>query len=145
MKQNLPVTQVERSFPDNIPLVSTTDLKGKITFVNDAFVQISGFTREELMGMDHNMVRHPDVPPPVFADMWRTLQSNKPWMGVIKNRCKNGDYYWVNAFVTPILDNGQVIGYQSVRSKPNLNLVERTKGIYERVSRGVLPVLAYWP
>lgn len=136
MKQNLPVTQVERSFPDNIPLVSTTDLKGKITFVNDAFVQISGFTREELMGMDHNMVRHPDVPSPVFADMWRTLQSNKPWMGVIKNRCKNGDYYWVNAFVTPILDNGQVIGYQSVRSKPNLNLVERTKGIYERVSRG---------
>ncbi|MDX1399230.1 MAG: PAS domain-containing protein, partial [Oceanospirillum sp.] len=136
MKQNLPVTQVEKSFPDDLPLVSTTDLKGQITFVNDAFVEISGFTREELMGKAHNMVRHPDVPPPVFADMWQTLQKNKPWMGVVKNRCKNGDHYWVNAFVTPIFDNGQVIGYQSVRSKPKQSLVKRTEEIYERVAKG---------
>jgi len=136
MKQNLPVTQVEKRFPDDLPLVSTTDLKGQITFVNDAFVDISGFTREELMGRPHNMVRHPDVPPAVFADMWATLQKNKPWMGVVKNRCKNGDHYWVNAFVTPIFDNGQVIGYQSVRSKPRQNLVKRTETIYERVAKG---------
>lgn len=136
MKQNLPVTQVEKTFPDNVPLVSTTDLKGQITFVNDAFVEVSGFTRDELMGKAHNMVRHPDVPSPVFADMWSTLKKGKPWMGVVKNRCKNGDHYWVNAFVTPILDNGQVIGYQSVRSKPEHKLVSRTVGIYQRVNRG---------
>ncbi len=136
MKQNLPVTQVEKSFPDDLPLISTTDLKGQITFVNDAFVEVSGFTREELVGRPHNMVRHPDVPPVIFADMWATLKKNKPWMGVVKNRCKNGHHYWVNAFVTPIFDNGQVIGYQSVRSKPKQSLVKRTEEIYECVAKG---------
>ncbi|MAC46851.1 MAG: chemotaxis protein [Oceanospirillum sp.] len=136
MKKNLPVTQVERSYPDNVPLVSTTNLKGQITFVNDAFVDVSGFTREELMGQPHNMVRHPDVPPPVFADMWKTLQEDKPWMGIVKNRCSNGDHYWVNAFVTPILESGQVIGYQSVRSKPKANQVRRAEEIYQRVNSG---------
>ncbi|WP_417597561.1 methyl-accepting chemotaxis protein [Oceanospirillum sp.] len=136
MKQNLPVTQVEKSFPDDLPLISTTDLKGQITFVNDAFVEISGFTREELMGRPHNMVRHPDVPSAVFADMWATLQKNKPWMGIVKNRCKNGDHYWVNAFVTPIFDDGQVTGYQSVRSKPKQKMVKRAEDIYARVAKG---------
>ena len=136
MKTNLPVTQVEKNFADDLPLVSTTDLKGQITFVNDAFVEVSGFTRDELIGNAHNMVRHPDVPPAVFQDMWSTLKKNKPWMGVVKNRCKNGDHYWVNAFVTPILDNGQVVGYQSVRSKPHLGLVKRTEAIYQRVAKG---------
>ncbi len=136
MKKNLPVTQVDRSFPDDVPLVSTTDLKGQITFVNDAFVEVSGFTREELMGKPHNLVRHPDVPSPVFADMWQTLQKGKPWMGIVKNRCKNGDHYWVNAFVTPILENSQVVGYQSVRSKPKQNQVRRAESIYERVNKG---------
>ena len=136
MKKNLPVTQVDRTFPEDVPLVSTTDLKGQITFVNDAFVEISGFTREELMGKSHNIVRHPDVPPPVFADMWKTLQQGKPWMGIVKNRCKNGDHYWVNAFVTPILENGQVVGYQSVRAKPKASQVGRAEEIYNRVNSG---------
>lgn len=136
MKKNLPVTQTEKTFPDNVPLISTTDLKGQITFVNDAFVEVSGFTRDELMGKAHNLVRHPDVPPAVFEDMWRILKQGKPWMGVVKNRCKNGDHYWVNAFVTPIFEQGQMIGYQSVRTKPNDNQVRRANAIYKRVNSG---------
>lgn len=136
MKTNLPITQQERSYPDNLPLVSTTNLKGQITFVNDAFVEVSGFNREELMGQAHNIVRHPDVPSDVFADMWRTLQEGKTWMGIVKNRCKNGDHYWVNAFVTPILENHQVVGYQSVRSKPKASQVERAEQVYQRVKNG---------
>ena len=136
MKKNLPITQQERSYPDNVPLVSTTNLKGKITFVNDAFVCVSGFKREELIGQAHNIVRHPDVPSEVFADMWQTLQRGKTWMGIIKNRCKNGDHYWVNAFVTPIIENNELTGYQSVRSKPEISQVKQAESVYRRVRQG---------
>ncbi|MBB1486734.1 methyl-accepting chemotaxis protein [Oceanospirillum sediminis] len=136
MKKNLPVTGVERHFPDGVPLVSTTDLKGRITYANDDFVKISGFSREELMGEMHNIVRHPDVPPAVFKDMWSTLKQGKPWMGVVKNRSKNGDYYWVNAFVTPIVEASQVIGFQSVRVHPEQSQIKRAEEIYQRVNQG---------
>ncbi len=136
MKTNLPVTGCERRFAEGVPLVSTTNLKGHITYVNDAFVEISGFTREELMGQPHNIVRHPDVPPAAFADMWGTLSQGKPWMGVVKNRSKNGDHYWVNAFVTPIVENSQVVGYQSVRIQPKESQVERAESIYHRINSG---------
>lgn len=136
MKTNLPVTGSERRFAEGVPLVSTTDLKGHITYVNDAFVDISGFTREELLGQSHNIVRHPDVPPAAFADMWSTLGKGKPWMGVVKNRSKNGDHYWVNAFVTPIVENNQVVGYQSVRVQPKSSQVKRAESIYQRINDG---------
>ena len=119
MRQNLPVTQRERTFPASERLISTTDLNSNITYCNDAFVEISGFTREELLGQPHNLVRHPDMPPGVFAHMWETIKQGKPWMGVVKNRAKNGDYYWVSAYVTPIYENGRVAGYESVRSLPD--------------------------
>lgn len=134
MKKNLPVTQVERKFSDDTPLISTTDLKGKITSVNDAFVEISGFTREELIGRAHNMVRHPDIPPAVFGDMWSKLKENKPWIGIVKNRCKDGGYYWVNAYVTPIVEGGRTIGYQSVRTLPNQSQVKRAEEVYARLN-----------
>ena len=119
MKNNQPVTQNEVAFPPNVYLVSKTDLKGQITDCNDAFVQISGFTREELLGKSHNIVRHPDMPMAAFKDLWRTVQAGLPWRGLVKNRCKNGDFYWVEALVTPLKKNGQIIGYMSVRTPPD--------------------------
>mgnify|MGYP006146009379 CR=1 FL=1 len=146
MRQNLPVTQRERTFPANERLISTTDLNSNITYCNDAFVEISGFTREELLGQPHNLVRHPDMPPGVFAHMWETIKQGKPWMGVVKNRAKNGDYYWVSAYVTPIYENGRVAGYESVRSLPDEAQKRRAEKLYARLREGKPPVpkLEYW-
>lgn len=102
MRNNQPVTQREREFPADTRLVSMTDLQGDITFVNRDFVTISGFTESELIGSHHNLVRHPDMPTVAFADLWSTIRSGKTWRGIVKNRCKNGDHYWVDAYVMPI-------------------------------------------
>ncbi len=153
MRNNQPITQRERTFPDQQRLISTTDAKGLITYCNDAFVEISGFSREELLRAPHNLVRHPDVPPAVFAHMWGTLKQGLPWMGIVKNRCKNGDHYWVNAYVTPVFENNQVVGYESVRVKPTAEQIRRAQGLYERINQGKsaipkrdkwLPVLLDW-
>ena len=133
MKSNLPVTQNEVAYPKGRYLVSKTDLKGVITHANDAFVEISGYNRQELIGNSHNMVRHPEMPPEAFADLWRTVKSGLPWHGVVKNRCKNGDYYWVKAFVVPVRKNGQTIGYMSVRTEPARELVRQVEGLYRQV------------
>jgi len=127
MKINMPVTQNEVVLKDATMIVSKTDLKGVITFVNRDFLEISGFTEEELLGSSHNIVRHPDMPPEAFADLWNTVKSGKPWIGIVKNRCKNGDYYWVEANVQPIREGGQVVGYISVRRKPSQNQIEGAK------------------
>ena len=140
MRTNLPVTQQGRTFKAEERLISTTDLQGNITYCNEAFVAISGYTREELIGSPHNLVRHPDMPPPVFGHMWATLKDGKPWMGIVKNRCKNGDYYWVSAYVTPILEHGRVIGYESVRSLPSADEVRRAGELYARINAGKAPV-----
>lgn len=153
MRNNQPVTQRERTFPAQQRLISTTDAKGVITYCNDAFVEISGFTREELVRAPHNLVRHPDVPPAVFAHMWSTLKQGLPWMGIVKNRCKTGDHYWVNAYVTPVFDGNQVIGYESVRIKPTAEQIRRAEALYQRINQGKsavpqrdkwLPVLQDW-
>ena len=153
MRNNQPITQRERTFPAQQRLISTTDAKGVITYCNDAFVEISGFSREELMRAPHNLVRHPDVPPAVFDHMWTTLKKGLPWMGIVKNRCKTGDHYWVNAYVTPVFDGERVVGYESVRVKPTAEQVRRAEALYSRVNRGKaaipqrdkwLPVLQDW-
>ena len=140
MRNNQPVTQRERTFPDQQRLISTTDTKGMISYCNDAFVDISGYSRDELIRAPHNLVRHPDVPAAVFAHMWETLKGGKPWMGIVKNRCKNGDYYWVNAYVTPVLERGQVVGYESVRVKPTAEQIGRAQALYARLNAGKSPV-----
>jgi methyl-accepting chemotaxis protein/aerotaxis receptor len=117
MRKNLPVTDIEYPVSDETLIVSRTDLKGKIAYFNEDFVAAAGFTSEELMGQPHNIIRHPDMPPVAFENLWDTLKAGKPWLGAVKNRRKNGDYYWVLATASPIRQNGQVTGYTSIRTK----------------------------
>ncbi|MGY8873214.1 MAG: PAS domain S-box protein, partial [Pseudomonadales bacterium] len=118
MKVNMPVTDHERHVTPGQELVTQTDLKGRITYVNPAFIQVSGFSEEELVGQNHNVVRHPDMPQEAFEDLWSTLKLGRPWCKMVKNRCNNGDFYWVKANVTPVYKKGQIVGYMSVRTTP---------------------------
>ncbi|MFQ5487369.1 MAG: methyl-accepting chemotaxis protein [Gammaproteobacteria bacterium] len=136
MKTNLPVSNREKQLDEQDVIVSTTDLKGAVTYANETFIRISGFTEKELLGKNHNMVRHPDMPPAAFADLWQTLKAGKSWMGVVKNRCKNGDYYWVDAYVAPMFEGEQIVGYQSVRVKPDNKEVERAERLYRSLMNG---------
>jgi aerotaxis receptor len=132
----MPVTNVERHLKEGEFIVSKTDLKGRISYVNRPFLEISGFTEEELLGKAHNIVRHPDMPPQAYEDLWKTLQAGKPWRGLVKNRCKNGDFYWVEANANPIWDGGQVVGYMSLRTKPARAQVEAAERIYRQFREG---------
>ena len=133
MRNNLPVTLNEFVIPDGVNLVSTTDLQSHITYCNPAFVAVSGYDRTELIGQPHNLVRHPDMPQEAFRDMWETLQSGSPWSALVKNRRKNGDHYWVVANATPIVENGQAVGYMSVRTKPTREQVQEAEALYARM------------
>ncbi|MFM2486131.1 methyl-accepting chemotaxis protein [Celerinatantimonas yamalensis] len=135
MRQNLPVTEHEVLFPQHYNLLSTTDLKGIITYASPDFCQVSGYTQAELVGQAHNIVRHPDMPELAFADLWQTIKAGRAWHGVVKNRCKNGDFYWVDAFVSPVTENGQVIEYQSVRLKPSREHVKRAQHDYQQLRK----------
>ena len=130
MKINMPVTNVECPIKENISIVSKTDLKGVITYANENFVQISGFSREELIGKSHNIVRHPDVPAEFFEDLWKSLKAGRPWTGVVKNRCKNGDYYWLLNNIAPFYENDQLVGYMSVRLKASPEQIEAANAAY---------------
>ena len=136
MRINLPVTGIEYPLRDGQSIVSKTDTKGRITYVNPAFIEVSGFTEAELTGKAHNIVRHPDMPPAAFADMWQTLQAGEPWTGLVKNRRKNGDFYWVTANVVPIKENGTTVGYMSVRTRPARADVEWAEALYKRMREG---------
>ncbi|MDD5323049.1 MAG: MCP four helix bundle domain-containing protein [Methylococcales bacterium] len=130
MKINMPVTDVEYPIKENISIVSKTDLKGVITYANEDFIRISGFSREELIGKAHNIVRHPDVPAEFFEDMWKSLKAGRPWTGVVKNRCKNGDYYWLLNNVAPFYENDQLVGYMSVRLKASPEQIDAANEVY---------------
>jgi len=136
MRTNLPVTQREFDFPDSATLMSTTDPSSHITYANDAFVMVSGYTREEIQGEAHNLVRHPDMPSEAFADMWATLQGGEPWTALVKNRRKDGDHYWVRANATPVVRNGKQVGYMSVRTKPGRDEVAAAEALYARFREG---------
>ncbi len=132
MRTNLPVTNNEIELGDETIIVSKTDLKGQITYVNRDFLAISGFSESELIGEPHNIVRHPDMPAEAFQDLWDTLKAGRPWTGYVKNRCKNGDHYWVLANATPIWDHGQVTGYLSVRRKASREMIQAHEDVYRK-------------
>ena len=136
MKNNSPITNNEVSLSSSSTITSTTDVKGVITYINQDFLDISGFSTDELIENNHNIVRHPDMPEEAFSDLWTTIQSGQPWMGLVKNRCKNGDFYWVDAFVTPIKMNDEIIGYESTRVKPLEVLTKRAGSLYKKITTG---------
>ncbi len=136
MKNNLPITNIELKLSAQQKIISSTNLKGQINYINRDFLDISGFNEDELIGSSHNIVRHPDMPPAVFDLMWSSIKAGEKWKGMVKNRCKNGNYYWVDAFVTPVKENGQVIGYESVRYQPMAEPVDRATKTYERINAG---------
>ncbi|MBW8192585.1 methyl-accepting chemotaxis protein [Neiella marina] len=133
MRSNLPVTQKEVTYSQDTNILSTTDPKSHITYINADFVRISGFEEDELLGNPHNMIRHPDMPPAAFKEMWARLKQGSSWMGLVKNRCKNGDHYWVHAYATPIKANGSTKEYQSVRVKPQSDEVSRADALYKKL------------
>ncbi|HEU4844394.1 MAG TPA: methyl-accepting chemotaxis protein [Burkholderiaceae bacterium] len=135
MRTNLPVTDREQEVLDDHAIVSKTDLDGNITYVNPYFCEVSGYTTEELIGSPQNIVRHPDMPSEAFADLWRVIKAGYPWTGLVKNRCKNGDYYWVKANITPIRDAGRTIGYMSVRVRAERAQVAKAEQAYRTIGQ----------
>jgi len=136
MKINMPVTNQEIQMKKGGILVTRTDLKGIITDCNDEFISISGYARDELIGVSHNIVRHPDMPPAAFEDLWTTVKALNPWQGIVKNRAKSGDYYWVEANVLPVFKNGKVDGYLSVRRAPSREKIEKAEQLYQLLNAG---------
>ena len=133
MKTNLPVTGNEIKLEEGSMIISVTDLKGCIQYINEEFIRISGFSEEELIGASHNIVRHPDMPSLAFRDLWQTIKAGESWHGLVKNRCKSGDHYWVDAFVTPVMQGGEVVGYQSVRTRPDLQQISKAEALYAQL------------
>ncbi|MEO8411066.1 MAG: PAS domain-containing protein, partial [Propionivibrio sp.] len=146
MKTNLPITNNEVLFPKGRYIVSRTDLKGAITYVNGTFVTISGFARDELVGKNHNLVRHPEMPPAAFQLLWDTVKAGRPWRGMVKNRCKNGDFYWVDALVVPVCKDGQTTGYMSVRHEPTRSQIAAAEEFYRQMrdDKVKLPKTPFW-
>ncbi|MGV6859058.1 MAG: methyl-accepting chemotaxis protein [bacterium] len=136
MKVNSPVTNNEIEMQEGTILVSQTDLKGQITQFNEDFRRLSGFSHDELLGKPHNIVRHPDMPSAAFEDLWTTVKAGKPWSGMVKNRAKNGDFYWVKANVIPTVERGAVTGYMSVRIKPTRQEITEAEQLYRQINNG---------
>jgi aerotaxis receptor len=136
MRTNLPVTAIERPIRATESIVSKTDLQGNITYANPCFIDVSGYTEEELIGAPQNILRHPDMPAAAFADMWATLKDGLPWTGLVKNRCKNGNFYWIRANVTPVREQGRVVGYMSVRTRAEPEAIAAADRAYRLLREG---------
>lgn len=136
MRLNTPVSNIEYELSDTETIVSTTNLKGIITYANPYFIQVSGFSEVELIGAPQNILRHPDMPVEAFADFWATIKNGQSWTGMVKNRCKNGDFYWVLANVTPVFEDGCPVGYMSVRTKPSRVQVSEATMLYQKIKNG---------
>ena len=139
MRRRLDVTQQECEVPQGHFLITTTDPRGVITYANQAFIDISGYREDGLIGKNHNIIRHPDMPEAAFRDLWQTIQTGQSWRGPVKNRCKNGDHYWVDAYVTPVMQNGQVVEYQSIRTPLSASVKQRADRLYSLWCQNKLP------
>ncbi|EMK24111.1 methyl-accepting chemotaxis protein [Leptospira kirschneri] len=133
MRKNLPITNQEIKVPINSVLISRTDMKGRISYVSQDFANISGFSEEEMLGEPHNLIRHPDVPSEIFREMWETIKNGNPWSGIVKNRAKSGDHYWVDATVTPVMSEGAISGYMSVRKKATQDQIQRAEILFSQL------------
>ena len=140
MKINLPITGRSVDFAPDANILSTTDLDSRITYANPDFINVSGYELSELLGSPHNVLRHPDMPAAAFSHMWQTLKAGRSWMGMVKNRCKNGDHYWVSAYVTPVMQNGETVEYQSVRTHPTPERVAVAEACYAGLRAGPMPL-----
>jgi aerotaxis receptor len=136
MRNNQPVNDTEYVLRDEQYLISRTDSRGRIIFALPAVVHASGFSRDELVGAPHNIVRHPDMPPAAFEDLWSTIQRGESWTGMVKNRRKDGGFYWVLANVTPIVERGTTVCYASVRVKPTRQQIETAEAVYASLRLG---------
>jgi len=136
MRLNQPVTQREFTLPDDATLMSTTDTRSYVTYANESFVAVSGFSRDEITGQPHNFIRHPDMPEQAFADMWATLKGGEPWTALVKNRRRDGDHYWVRANAVPVVRGGEQVGYMSVRTKPSREEVAGAEKLYSDFREG---------
>nr|WP_323814844.1 PAS domain-containing methyl-accepting chemotaxis protein [Cellvibrio sp. NN19] len=139
MRNNGNITGREVHLTNHDEIVSSSNLRGDIEFCNDTFCRISGYSREELLNQPHNILRHPQMPPAAFGMLWSALKAGQPWMGIVKNRCKSGDHYWVDAYITPLRQNGQIYGYESVRTKADADVVRRAERVYDRLNQGKSP------
>lgn len=133
MKKNRPINNQQKSFKKGTQLISITDLKGVIEYVNNEFIEISGFSKEELIGQHHHIIRHPDMPKAAFKNLWDTVKSGNEWRGMVKNRCKDGGFYWVDAYITVLYKKGEKVGYQSVRSTPTEQQVNDAEKLYAQM------------
>ncbi|MFB5753692.1 methyl-accepting chemotaxis protein [Leptospira kirschneri] len=133
MRKNLPITNQEIKVPINSVLISRTDMKGRISYVSQDFANISGFSEEEMLGEPHNLIRHPDVPSEIFREMWETIKDGNPWSGIVKNRAKSGDHYWVDPTVTPVMSEGVISGYMSVRKKATQDQIQRAEILFSQL------------
>lgn len=136
MRTKLPVTQREHDFPADATLMSTTDASSHITYANAAFIAVSGYASDEVLGQARNVVRHADMPPETFADMWATLKAGESWTALVKNRRKNGGHYGVRANTTPVARNGQAVGYMSVRTRPGRDEVAAAEKLCAEFNAG---------
>lgn len=139
MRKTGAVTQREVPVQPGEQIISATDPKSRILHCNETFVRISGYSEAELIGEGHNILRHPDMPGEAFRMLWERIQNGRPWMGLVKNRCKNGDHYWVDAYVTPVWEGADIVGYESVRVKTDPVMQSRAERLYARINAGKKP------
>jgi len=137
---------IETEVPENELIISRTDLKGIITYVNDTFADISGYEPDELIGKAHNVVRHPDMPKSAFADVWKTIEEGKVWSGYIKNMRKDRGYYWVHAEVSGVYKDGKLVEYKSLRAPVEVESKLEMQKLYDKMRKeeeGTERVVAY--